>query len=92
MSARGRLARVDGAWHQCPVAGCDARIKRRLLMCFSHWLQVPRSLQREVTEAFLAWRREPRDIGRMAALRLAQAAAIDSVKGHPEPTEQETAS
>jgi hypothetical protein len=31
--------------HACAAANCPRRCKRRYLMCFIHWCQVPRPLQ-----------------------------------------------
>ncbi len=34
--------------HRCAAVGCDAVIPREKVMCFRHWVCVPRALQREI--------------------------------------------
>jgi hypothetical protein len=37
---------------ECPVEGCTERHKRSLLMCRSHWYQVPKNLRDELWAAY----------------------------------------
>src|SRR4051812_24288776 len=37
---------------ECPVSGCETRHPPHLMMCRSHWFQVPKHLRDEVWDAY----------------------------------------
>lgn len=39
--------------HTCHARGCSTRVPPRLLMCPTHWRQVPRELQRRVWATYV---------------------------------------
>jgi hypothetical protein len=38
----------------CPIEGCDTKIKRTLAMCGAHWSEVPAAEKRAVWRTFRA--------------------------------------
>lgn len=36
----------------CPVPGCEARHRRDMLMCRSHWFKIPKPLRDELWRAY----------------------------------------
>lgn len=74
------------ATHDCPVTGCGTSVPYSMLMCATHWREVPRDLQREVTRAWRE-RRNARSSGKaMRAHLQACEDAVASVEGR-EPVE-----
>lgn len=45
---QARQDRASGDVHECFVPSCHAEIPVSFLMCFKHWKQVPKELQRAV--------------------------------------------
>jgi hypothetical protein len=39
-------------YHQCPVGGCNQRVRFDQLMCSYHWLIVPAALRRDVVQSW----------------------------------------
>lgn len=38
--------------HTCHARGCKVAVKPEMLMCFKHWRQVPRGIQRMVWDSY----------------------------------------
>lgn len=66
--------------HLCAVPGCECRIRTSLLMCPSHWNQVPDHLRDALGTAWEEFKYFPGD--RAVAKRYSEArrAAIDAVR------------
>lgn len=63
--------------HICPVAGCRVLVRDSTrLLCLAHWRAVPRSIGRELTDAWRCLRRD--GAAGLARYRLARQAAIDA--------------
>ena len=74
------------ATHDCPITGCDVRVPLSMLMCPTHWREVPRDLQRAVNRAWNA-RKNARSSGKaMRDHMQACEDAVASVEGR-EPVE-----
>lgn len=77
--------RVLNDEYKRPCAVCETPVAAGLLMCRAHWGQVPRNLQREVTETWRAvTNRQANSVEevkeRAARYRLAVEAATAAVK------------
>lgn len=62
--------------HQCPIEHCKAQIADHLLMCRSHWAQVPPPLQQAVNHSRRA---QERSIEALGGYLRARKAAIQFV-------------
>lgn len=76
--------------HECAAEHCSRMIPKVKLMCPAHWAKVPKALQRNLADAFAAWRRGADGGGTtsdmiaanrklVADLRRAQRACVDAV-------------
>lgn len=63
--------------HKCHARGCQREIPPRLLMCLTHWRQVPKPLQAAVWRHYRKGQEITKDPS--AAYLEAQRAAIDAV-------------
>lgn len=68
------------AVHECAARGCDEQVPRRLLMCRTHWRQVPADVRASV---WLAYRRGQEDNGNLSRAYInAATEAIEAVTHH----------
>lgn len=67
------------AAHECAARGCGEQVPRRLLMCRTHWRQVPADVRASV---WLAYRRGQEDNGPSRAYINAATEAIEAVARH----------
>ena len=67
--------------HGCPVADCNARVPRELLICPTHWQLVPAKLKRALRQA----RRGGQGAG-TRAYRAAAQACIQAARSNSQPT------
>ena len=63
--------------HKCPVENCSAMLPTHLLMCRTHWAQVPQPLQRAV---YQGWNAQNRSLAAIPGYLKARKAAIEAVK------------
>ena len=47
--------------HTCPIPGCTAEVKLNHLMCWGHWVRVPKKLQRIIKDGFTTRTKEYED-------------------------------
>jgi hypothetical protein len=66
--------------HACRVAGCEAEVEERFLMCREHWAMVPAPIRNAVLEAYREMKKEP-ELRRAweAAVKLALASVAGEV-------------
>lgn len=68
------------AVHECAARGCGEQVPRRLLMCRTHWRQVPADVRASV---WLAYRRGQEDNGAPSRAYInAATEAIEAVARH----------